>query len=140
ALTELPSSAISPAVIAIVSASNFNDVFHLAPGKAAEILMPARDSLDAGQIDAARFADNGVWQRLVGNAIRDELGRYRFSTGALGVLGVYEPNLGRACIRTRVDRATMVVPLDVTLKDRFGKVIRSFSINDYDYHTIEFGT
>jgi hypothetical protein len=140
ALTELPSTTISPAVIAIVSASNFKDVYRLAPGKVADVLMPTRDSLiEAGLIDIAKLGDNGIWQKVPGNAFRDAIGRYGFSTGDLGILGVYQPGLGKACVRTRVDRASMVVPLDVTLKDDHGKVIRSFSINDYGYHTIEFG-
>jgi hypothetical protein len=140
-LTEkIPYDAVAPARVSIVDASDRNRIFQVASDKLIDILYPV-GLVDDGlrPISVGQLGPGGFWE-IVKTAPAVS-GRRRLSVSDIArPVGLLAPSgLGVACIRTRVDRASMVVPLIVTLSKLDGTVIRTLTINDYEYHALEFG-
>jgi hypothetical protein len=140
-LTEkIPFDALAAARVSIVDASDRSRIFGVAPGKLVDILYPVGLEDDGLRpISVGQLGASGFWE--VVKTAPAVFGRRRLSVGDIGgPVGLLTPSkLGVACIRTKVDRETMVVPLTVTLSQLDGTVIRTLTINDYEYHSLEFG-
>jgi hypothetical protein len=139
-LTEkIPYDALAPARVSIVDATDRSRIFRVAPDKLIDILYPIE--LDDGlrPVSVGQLGSRGFWEII--KTAPAVSGRRRLSVSDIGApVGLVAPStLGVACIRTKVDRASMVVPLTVTLSQLNGTVIRTLTINDYEYHALEFG-